>query len=244
MILPYIAILFANLQFTTKLIILNKRTVLAISIFVVVLILDQWLKFWVKTNMTIGDMFPIFSGSKKGYIHFIENPGMAFGLELGGRWGKILLTLLRIIFIFALGGALRYLILKKAPMMFIGAISLILVGAVGNIVDSVFYGVIFTESYHSLATFMPEDGGYAPLLQGKVVDMFYFPLIRSEYPSWFPYFGGQPFEFFRPIFNIADASISIGVMSIFLFMRKTFNQYAKLDKEETSEQKEVSTPTA
>lgn len=199
----------------------------------VVLILDQWLKFWVKTNMTIGDMFPIIEGTEKGYIHFIENPGMAFGLELGGRIGKVLLTLLRIVFIFALGGALRYLIRQKAPMGFVAAISLILVGAVGNIVDSVFYGVIFSSSYHSVASFLPEGGGYGSLLEGKVVDMFYFPLIRTEYPSWVPVLGGKPFEFFRPIFNIADAAISIGVMSIFLFMRKTFNRYAKFeDKKE------------
>ncbi len=212
---------------------MRKRTLLAISIFMVVLILDQWLKFWVKTNMTIGDMFPIIEGTEKGYIHFIENPGMAFGLELGGRIGKVLLTLLRIVFIFALGGALRYLIRQKAPMGFVAAISLILVGAVGNIVDSVFYGVIFSSSYHSVASFLPEGGGYGSLLEGKVVDMFYFPLIRTEYPSWVPVLGGKPFEFFRPIFNIADAAISIGVMSIFLFMRKTFNRYAKFeDKKE------------
>ncbi len=179
--------------------------------------------------MTIGDMFPIIEGTEKGYIHFIENPGMAFGLELGGRIGKILLTLLRIVFIFALGWALRYLIRQKAPMGFIAAISLILVGAVGNIVDSVFYGVLFSSSYHSVATFLPEGGGYAPWLEGKVVDMFYFPLIRTEYPSWVPVLGGKPFEFFRPIFNVADAAISVGVMSIFLFMRKTFNKYAKFD---------------
>ncbi len=212
---------------------MNKRTIVAISLFIVILGLDQWLKFWVKTNMNYGDMIPILPNAK-GFIHFVENPGMAFGLELGGKWGKILLTLLRIIFIIALGGALRYLIKEKAPMAFIVAITLILVGAMGNIVDSVFYGVIFSESpYHGgIANFMPPEGGYGAILEGKVVDMFYFPLIKTTYPSWFPFFKGQSFEFFRPVFNIADASISIGVASIFLFMRKTFNKYAQTHPKE------------
>lgn len=209
---------------------MNKRSILAISLFVVVLGLDQWVKFWVKTNMNYGDLIPIVPGFDKGYIHFVENRGMAFGLEFGGKWGKILLTLLRIVFIVALGGALRFLIRQKAPMAFVAAITLILVGAMGNILDSVFYGVLFSESpYHGgIATFLPFDGGraYAPLLEGKVVDMFYFPLIKTAYPAWVPVLGGRIFEFFRPVFNVADASISIGVMSIFLFMRKTFNQYA------------------
>ncbi len=179
--------------------------------------------------MNYGDLIPILPNGK-GFIHFVENPGMAFGLELGGKWGKILLTLLRIIFIVALGGALRYIIKEKAPIGFIVAITLILVGAMGNIVDSVFYGVIFSESpYHGgIATFMPQEGGQGAWLEGKVVDMFYFPLIKTTYPDWFPFFKGQSFEFFRPVFNIADASISIGVMSIFLFMRKTFNKYAQI----------------
>ena len=217
---------------------MNKRTVVTISLFVIILGLDQWLKFWVKTNMNYGDLIPILPNSK-GFIHFVENPGMAFGLELGGKWGKILLTLLRIIFIIALGGALRYIIKEKAPMGFIVAITLILVGAMGNIVDSVFYGVIFTESpYHGgVASFMAPEGGYGSILEGKVVDMFYFPLVKTTYPSWFPYYKGQSFEFFRPVFNIADASISIGVASIFLFMRKTFNKYtqAQPKKEEITE---------
>lgn len=215
---------------------MNKRTIVATSLFIVILTLDQWLKFWVKTNMNYGDLIPILPNSK-GFIHFVENPGMAFGLELGGKWGKILLTLLRIIFIIALGGALRYLIKEKAPMAFIVAITLILVGAMGNIVDSVFYGVIFSESnYHGgIAAFMPPEGGYGSILEGKVVDMFYFPLIKTTYPSWFPFMKGQAFEFFRPVFNIADASISIGVASIFLFMRKTFNKYAQTPpKKETT----------
>ncbi len=189
--------------------------------------------------MNYGDLIPILPNGK-GFIHFVENPGMAFGLELGGKWGKILLTLLRIIFIIALGGALRFLIKEKAPIPFIIAITLILVGAMGNIVDSIFYGVIFSDSpYHGgIAQFLPQGGGYGSLLEGKVVDMFYFPLLKTTYPDWFPVLHGQSFEFFRPVFNIADASISIGVLSIFLFMRKTFNRYAQFQpkqKESTNQ---------
>jgi len=179
---------------------LNKRTTISLAIILLVLIIDQSVKFWVKTHMNYGDLIPIIPGSSHAYIHFVENPGMAFGMELGGIWGKILLTLLRIIFILALGGGLHFLIKDKAPIPFIVAVSLILAGALGNIIDSIFYGVLFSASpYHGgVAQFLPPEGGYAPLLRGKVVDMFYFPLIRTTLPEWVPFLGGSPLSFSAP----------------------------------------------
>jgi signal peptidase II len=157
-------------------------------------------------------------------IHFIENNGMAFGIEIAGEFGKILLTIFRIIAITGIGIYLRYLIREKANMGLIICISLVFAGALGNIIDSVFYGMIFDESYFKTATLFPQDGGYSSLLHGKVVDMFYFPVIKSRFPDWFPIWGSESFVFFRPVFNIADASITIGVISILVFQRKLFNK--------------------
>jgi len=158
-------------------------------------------------------------------LHFTENPGMAFGLELGGKWGKIVLTSFRIIASVIIFYYIKGLIKERAKTALVVLVSLILAGAIGNIIDSVFYGQWFGAStYHQVADFMPKEGGYAPLFMGKVVDMLYFPLVDTFWPDWIPYFGGSSFQFFRPVFNIADAAISIGVFSIIAFRRRLFEQ--------------------
>ncbi len=155
-------------------------------------------------------------------IHFTENPGMAFGIELGGSYGKLILTLFRIVVVGGIIYWLRNLIRDKVPTVGIVAVSLILAGAIGNIIDSVFYGVIFNESAGQIASFMPAEGGYAGWFHGRVVDMFYFPLFKGFLPEWIPFWGGDYFIFFRPIFNVADTSISVGVGLLLLFQKKVF----------------------
>jgi signal peptidase II len=156
-------------------------------------------------------------------LHFTENPGMAFGLELGGKWGKIVLTIFRIIASVIIMYYIKGLIKERSKTALVVLVSLILAGALGNIIDSLFYGQLFGAStYHQVAEFMPKEGGYAPLFMGKVVDMLYFPLVDTFWPDWIPYFGGSRFQFFRPVFNIADAAISIGVFSIIAFRRRLF----------------------
>lgn len=205
-----------------------KKSILVTLVIVLVLILDQWLKIWVKLNINYGDGYNIL-GLEWAQIHFIENPGMAFGLTYGGVTGKIILSTFRIIMVGILIYILRSLIKSKEPIGLLISFSLIIAGAMGNIVDSMFYGLIFSGSHiHSgLAQFMPPEGGYAPFLQGKVVDMFYFPLIDTTLPDWMPFWGGERFQFFRPVFNLADSAISVGVASIILFHRKFFKQDKK-----------------
>ncbi len=186
----------------------------------VVLALDQILKIWVKTHMSLGDQIPIFGDWF--ILHFTENKGMAFGLEFGGDLGKIFLTCFRI---FAVAGIIYFIrdfIKQKVHWGFIFAMSLILAGAIGNIIDSIFYGWMFDHSRNQLATFFPEGGGYAKLMHGHVVDMLYFPLWRGYLPEWIPVWGGKYSEFFRPIFNIADSAITIGVFIILIFHRLFF----------------------
>ena len=191
-----------------------------LTAFILVLI-DQTLKIWIKTHFVLGEEFKIFDWF---IIHFTENNGMAFGMEFGGYLGKALLTLFRIIVV---GIGIKYIITlltkTKIPNGALIALGLIIGGAIGNIIDSSFYGIIFNESYNNLAQFFPETGGYSALLHGKVVDMLYFPLLNSHYPDWLPIWGGEHFIFFRPVFNIADAGISVGIFMILLFYRKVFN---------------------
>lgn len=189
----------------------------------IILLIDQISKFWVKLNMTIGQDFHIISD--KVLIHFIENPGMAYGMEFGGEYGKLFLTVFRIIAVCGIGYGLHYMIQNKYNRGFILNVALIFAGAVGNIIDSVFYGVIFSEStYFEKASLFPEAGGYASLLHGKVVDMFYFPLINGTFPTWFPIWGGEDFLFFRPVFNVADSAISVGVFLILIFQKRYFKE--------------------
>lgn len=158
------------------------------------------------------------------YIHFTENNGMAFGMEFGGDWGKLALSLFRIVFVGFIASYLLKLIRKNADNILITSFSLILAGAIGNILDGAFYGVLFSESYHQLASFLPEGGGYAPLFFGRVVDMFYFPIFKGYLPEWLPFWGGDYFVFFRPVFNIADAAITVGVGIMLLFQKRVMKQ--------------------
>jgi len=199
---------------------MNTMTKKSIFLILIVLLLDQTLKIWIKTNMTLGQEYRIIGNWF--IIHFTENNGMAFGMEFWGKGGKIFLTLFRILAVVGIGWYLKHLIREKAPKMLIFSISLIMAGALGNILDSVFYGVIFDESFYKLATFLPQEGGYSTWLQGRVVDMLYFPVLKGNYPDWFPFWSNQPFIFFRPVFNLADSAITIGVAYILIFERAFF----------------------
>lgn len=201
------------------------------SAFIVVLVLlvDQILKIWIKTTMALGNEFPVIG--KWFIIHFVENNGMAFGFEFGGDYGKIFLSLFRMVAVFGIGWYILKLVKKDIPMGFIACVALIFAGAIGNIIDSAFYGLIFSDSYGQVASLFPEGGGYATFLHGRVVDMFYFPLISGIYPDWVPFAGGSDFQFFRPVFNVADSSISIGIFSIMIFYRKQFSELTSKENE-------------
>lgn len=194
-----------------------------ISILVlVILLIDQAVKIWIKTNMTIGESIPVFGDWFQ--IYFIENNGMAFGMQFGGSIGKLLLTLFRLVLISLIIYYIRKLIKEGAPVGVLYGVSLILVGAVGNVIDSLFYGMIFSEStFTDTAVIFPQGGGYAPLMFGKVVDMLYFPIIDTTLPKWVPFLGGEQFIFFRPIFNIADSCITVGVAYLLIFKRGYFS---------------------
>ncbi|MBL6657651.1 MAG: lipoprotein signal peptidase [Flavobacteriales bacterium] len=191
-----------------------KKSILLIA---AILILDQLLKVWIKTNMMIGQEIHFFDWF---IIHFTENKGMAFGMEFGGSFGKYLLSIFRLVAIVAIAIYLKNIAATDVKKGVVFSISLVLAGAIGNMIDSAFYGLIFSESYGQLATVF--EGGYAGFLQGKVVDMFYFPLINGHFPDWMPLVGGNHFIFFRPVFNIADASISVGVINMLIFHRSFF----------------------
>ncbi len=190
------------------------------------LVLDQSVKFWIKTRMTLGEEIPVFGDWFK--ILFVENNGMAFGLQLGkGSGGKLFLSIFRIAAVGVLGWYLCKLIRDKVTGGVVYSFGLIFCGALGNIVDSMFYGILFDASTTSkVAEFLPAGGGYARFLQGKVVDMLYFPLFEGYLPDWLPFWGGDYFIFFRPVFNFADSYITIGVLSLLLFYRKFFKNEA------------------
>lgn len=192
----------------------NKSILLIFSI----LLIDQVFKIWIKTNMMIGDEFPVFGNWF--IIHFTENNGMAFGMEFWGKSGKLFLSLFRIVAIVAIGYYIYKLIKQNANTGLVLGISAILAGAFGNLLDSAIYGMIFNDSFTEIATLFPAGGGYSSFLHGRVVDMLYFPIINTTYPQWFPWFGGQPFVFFRPVFNIADSAITTGVLYLLIFQRK------------------------
>ncbi|PKO98846.1 MAG: lipoprotein signal peptidase [Bacteroidetes bacterium HGW-Bacteroidetes-9] len=201
-----------------------KKSLLIVTI---VLIIDQAVKFWIKTSMSLGE--EIFVLGKWFIIHFTENPGMAFGMQFAGDYGKLILSIFRII---AIIGILYYLYVitrKKAKTGLIVSLSLVLAGAIGNMIDSAFYGMIFSSSnYFEVARLFPAEGGYGTFLHGRVVDMFYFPIFQGFYPTWVPFVGGNEFIFFRPVFNIADSSITIGVLLMIIFQKQFFQKTADI----------------
>lgn len=185
--------------------------------------------------MTLGQ--EIHLAGNWAIIHFTENNGMAFGMQFAGDYGKLFLSLFRIIAVILLTWYLFHLSRKKEKFGVIFSFSLILAGAIGNILDSAFYGMMFSEStYFDIARLFPVEGGYGTFLHGRVVDMLYFPILEGSYPHWFPFWGNQQFLFFRPVFNIADSSITCGVLSLILFQRRFFQ--AKNESETTVESSE------
>ena len=195
-----------------------------ISIFVVLLlVIDQVIKILVKTNMTIGQSIHVLGDWFQ--IYFIENNGMAFGMQFGGQIGKYLLSIFRIVLVALILVYMKRLLKKpETPWGVLIGLAAIMCGALGNIVDSLFYGLVFSEStFTQVAQLFPEGGGYAPFLQGKVVDMLYFPLIDTDLPSWVPFWGGRHVIFFRPIFNFADSCITCGAIYLLIFHWRFFS---------------------
>lgn len=200
----------------------RKKSLFVVLLVIGLLILDQIVKICVKTHMTLDEAIPVFG--EWFYIRFIENRGAAYGMELGGDFGKLFLSLFRIVAVVAIGWYIRRLIRRQAPVGVIVGVSVVLAGALGNIVDSAFYGLIFSEStFTEVARFVPWGEGYASFLHGSVVDMLYFPIIEIEQmPDWVPIWGGEPFTFFSPIFNIADSYVTCGMVYLLLFQYKFF----------------------
>lgn len=189
----------------------------------IVLLLDQLLKIYIKTHFSYGEEHNVIGDWFK--LHFIENEGMAFGMKFGEHWGKLFLTLFRLVAVaWGFYFIQNTLIKEKYSNGLIFCASLILAGALGNSIDSVFYGKIFTESSFHVAKWTAWGQGYTDMFHGRVVDMLYFPILKGTYPTWFPIWGGEDFEFFRPVFNIADAAISGGVISIFVFQGKMLSK--------------------
>lgn len=212
----------------------------AILIIFFILLIDQISKFYIKTHFVLSEEIRVF-GLDWFRIHFLENNGMAWGKEFGGKTGKLFLTIFRLVAIVGIGYWLYSVTQKKVSRLLIVAVAMIFAGALGNIIDSVFYGVIFDDSYRHVATFLPPEGGYSSLFHGKVVDMIYFPIIDTNLPEWIPeikftlpqwipfiggkfysFFTERHFTFFDPVFNIADSSISIGVAILVLFNKRVF----------------------
>lgn len=213
----------------------KKSLVLSLSIIVAILVIDQIIKILVKTNMYLGESISVFGDWFQ--ILFTENEGMAFGMSFGGNVGKILLSVFRLVASVGIAWFIIYLIKKNSRKFLVVSLSLVFAGAVGNILDSCFYGLMFSESNTQVATMFPEGGGYAPFLYGKVVDMFYFPLFTITWPEWMPFVGGQEFTFFNAIFNFADAAITIGIFMLI------FDQIFASKKEKKSEETAGETPS-
>ena len=208
-----------------------KRGWLAAFIVVAILVVDQVIKIWVKTHMTLHEQIEILSWFK---IVFIENNGMAYGMEIGS---KLVLSLFRVVAVSVLGYYIAQQVRKQARYGYLICLSMVMAGAAGNIFDSMFYGLIFNASSEFYTSyFVPFGTGYAPFLIGKVVDMFYFPLIVTTWPDWVPMFGGQPYVFFSPIFNFADASISVSVVLVLLFYRKEISEITIKKQKSTTDE--------
>ena len=203
-----------------------KRGWLAALIVVAILVIDQVIKIWVKTHMTLHEQIEIFS--------WFKNNGMAYGMEIGS---KLVLSLFRVVAVSILGYYIAQQVRKQARYGYLICLSMVMAGAAGNIFDSMFYGLIFNASSEFYTSyFVPFGTGYAPFLMGKVVDMFYFPLIVTTWPDWVPMFGGQPYVFFSPVFNFADASISVSVVLVLLFYRKEISEITLKKKTETADE--------
>jgi signal peptidase II len=195
-----------------------------------ILLIDQCIKIYIKTHFYLQE--EVHVAGNWFIIHFTENNGMAYGMEFGGQFGKLFLSTFRIVAVGTIFWYLLQIIKKREDKLFITCISLIFAGALGNIIDSVFYGVLFSDSNYEVAQFLPADGGYASLLHGKVVDMFYFPIIEGHFPEWVPFWGTEKFVFFQPVFNFADASISVGVAIIILYNKRFFGEKKQVTEEE------------
>jgi signal peptidase II len=188
-------------------------------IILLVLFIDQFIKIYIKTHFALGEEYRI---APWFIIHFTENNGMAFGMQLAGSYGKTLLSIFRIAAVIAIGWYLKDIVSKKMHPGLIISIALIFAGALGNIIDSAFYGLLFNESGFEPSKLFPAGGGYATFLHGRVVDMFYFPIIEGHFPSWFPLWGSEEFIFFRPVFNFSDSSITVGVLLILFFQKRFY----------------------
>jgi len=213
---------------------IGKKSILFILI---ILILDQLFKILIKTSMSIGQEHSVIGNWF--ILHFTENNGMAFGMDLPGDNGKIFLSLFRILAVTGIAFYMRYLIRQKAHNGLVLSVALILAGAAGNIFDSLFYGMIFDDSWGKVATLFPDGGGYSSFLHGRGVDMLYFPVIRGNWPDWFPFWGGQSLVFFRPVFNIADSSITVGVFIILFFQKRFFAELENKKKDDTAQEETV-----
>jgi signal peptidase II len=207
-----------------------KKSILLILL---ILVIDQVSKFYIKLNFVLGEEIVVFDWFR---ILFVENEGMAWGAKIPGAYGKLILTLFRLVAITGIGYWLWDSIRKHQPRILLIAVSFIFAGAFGNIIDSVFYGLIFTDSYSQLATLFPEAGGYGSLFHGKVVDMLHFPLWKGYLPDWIPFKGGDYFVFFEPVFNIADSAITVGVAMLILFNKKAFPKKEDQPQEEAEDQ--------